>query len=181
MTNQLDTAPLIGTVASQDLTGVPQGKLMVRPLGGGQCLGYTGVDVLHDDFFGANVLEGTDAAKYFAQIGESDGWSVKNNPGGHTIMTQVIETAEGDPNTISFKLAADFYRVVKGRLCRFDARTENHPKAGSGGPLNVNFIGFNQEDDMLYAIAVGRGKVSQSDSVQHSDLIAFDAVDESQV
>lgn len=73
------------------------------------------------------------------------------------------------------------YQVMDGTLHTFDVATETYTKAGTDGSVNVNALGFNQEDDMLYGIAVGKGRDSQGNEVKQSDLVMFDAQGDSYV
>lgn len=73
------------------------------------------------------------------------------------------------------------YQVMDGTLHTFDVTTETYTKAGSEGSVNVNALGFNQEDDMLYGIAVGNGRDSLGREVKQSDLVMFDAAGDSYV
>ncbi len=266
MTYTTDTDPLIGTVSSDDLVGSRQSDLIVGLDGNDQITGGTGDDTIHGDFIDANLLRGTDGATSFAQYGESGAWTVTTEPGGHTSMTQTIDTAADAVYGISFELAANYgagsvsgavevlwngevihsfdtnsatfsahdisfkgtggpgaltfrsidpapsegpvihtdapvfwyekdmqiggeavtvkaiaegqshiYQVLDGTLHTFDVQTETYTRAGVEGTVNVNALGFNQQDDMLYAIAVGKGVDSLGQKVKDSDLVMFDA------
>ena len=70
---------------------------------------------------------------------------------------------------------ANLYQVLNGTLHVFDVATQTYEVAGVQGTVNVNSMGFNAEDDMLYAIAVGNGVDSQGNAVSRSDLVMIDA------
>ncbi|EBA18049.1 hypothetical protein RSK20926_19962 [Roseobacter sp. SK209-2-6] len=71
---------------------------------------------------------------------------------------------------------ANLYQVLNGTLHVFDTTNGSYEVAGASGTVNVNSIGFNQEDNLLYAIAVGNGVDSLGNSVSRSDLIMMDAM-----
>lgn len=70
---------------------------------------------------------------------------------------------------------ANLYQVLNGTLHVFDAETQTYEMAGAVGTVNVNSMGFNVEDDLLYAIAVADGTDSLGQTVHRSDLIMIDA------
>ncbi|SMP00543.1 DUF6923 family protein [Shimia sagamensis] len=70
---------------------------------------------------------------------------------------------------------ANLYQVLNGTLHVFDVATQTYEVAGAAGTVNVNSMGYNAEDDLLYAIAVGTGVDSLGNAVQRSDLIMLDA------
>ncbi|MEM6713140.1 MAG: calcium-binding protein [Pseudomonadota bacterium] len=84
--------------------------------------------------------------------------------GGETVTVSAF--ADGQPN---------LYQVLNGTLHVFDVETQTYEKAGADGTVNVNSMGFNAEDDLLYAIAVKNGVDSQGNAVKSSDLIMLDA------
>ncbi len=70
---------------------------------------------------------------------------------------------------------ANLYQVLNGTLHVFDVETQTYEVAGAVGTVNVNSMGYNAQDDLLYAIAVGTGVDSLGNAVQRSDLIMLDA------
>ncbi len=70
---------------------------------------------------------------------------------------------------------ANLYQVLNGTLYVYDTQTNGYEKAGSDGTVNVNSLGFNAEDNLLYAIAVGNGVDSNGNAVGKSDLVMIDA------
>ena len=78
----------------------------------------------------------------------------------------VAAFAEGQSNLL---------QVLNGTLYVFDTATSTYEKAGVNGTVNVNSMGFNQQDDLLYAIAVGNGTDALGNAVTHSDLVMIDA------
>ena len=67
------------------------------------------------------------------------------------------------------------YQVINGKLHAFDPETEAYTAAGAEATVLTNAIGFNQEDDLIYGIAVGNGVDSLGRTVQQTDLVALDA------
>ncbi len=84
--------------------------------------------------------------------------------GGQTV--EVAAFADGQAN---------LYQVLNGTLHVFDVETQTYEVAGAAGTVNVNSMGYNAEDDLLYAIAVGTGVDSLGNAVAPSDLIMLDA------
>ncbi|MDA5558171.1 calcium-binding protein [Shimia sp. MMG029] len=84
--------------------------------------------------------------------------------GGQTITVSAF--ADGQSN---------LYQVLNGTLHVFDVETQTYEVAGVAGTVNVNSMGYNAEDDLLYAIAVSNGVDSLGNAVQRSDLIMLDA------
>ncbi|MCT4559256.1 MAG: type I secretion protein [Pelagimonas sp.] len=70
---------------------------------------------------------------------------------------------------------ANLYQVLNGTLHVFDVETQTYAKAGATGTVNVNSMGYNQQDDLLYAIAVGAGVDALGQSVARADLVMIDA------
>lgn len=70
---------------------------------------------------------------------------------------------------------AGLYQVLNGTLHLFDPATETYTQAGSDATVVVNAVGFNQQDDMLYGIAVGNGVDALGNQVSTSDLVMIDA------
>ncbi|MEM1275551.1 MAG: calcium-binding protein [Pseudomonadota bacterium] len=70
---------------------------------------------------------------------------------------------------------ANLYQVLNGTLYVFDTASQSYEIAGSPGTVNVNSLGFNKQDDLLYAIAVGNGVDALGNAVSKSDLVMIDA------
>jgi serralysin len=70
---------------------------------------------------------------------------------------------------------ANLYQVLNGTLHVFDVEAQTYEVAGAVGTVNVNSMGYNAEDDLLYAIAVGTGVDSLGNTVGYSDLVMIDA------
>lgn len=81
-------------------------------------------------------------------------------------QVEVKAFAEGQTN---------IYQVLNGKLHVFDIETETYSEAGADASVVVNAIGFNQEDDMLYGIAVRNGVDVLGNAVAQSDLVMLDA------
>ncbi|GGX59694.1 hypothetical protein GCM10007385_31140 [Tateyamaria omphalii] len=84
--------------------------------------------------------------------------------GGQTVTVSAF--ADGQSN---------LYQVLNGTLHVFDVETQSYEVAGVQGTVNVNSMGYNAENDMLYAIAVGTGVDALGQSVERSDLVMIDA------
>ena len=84
--------------------------------------------------------------------------------GGQTLEVKAF--AEGQAN---------LYQVLNGTLHVFDTETSTYSLAGASGTVVVNAMGFNQEDNLLYAIAVGNGVDALGNAVQKNDLVMLDA------
>ena len=69
----------------------------------------------------------------------------------------------------------NIYQVINGKLHAFDPATETYTAAGENATVLTNAIGFNQEDDLIYGIAVGNGIDSLGNNVSQADLVAIDA------
>lgn len=67
------------------------------------------------------------------------------------------------------------YQVINGELHVFDPINETYSSAGAEATVVVNAIGFNQEDNMIYGIAVGNGSDSLGNQVDRTDLVMLDA------
>ncbi len=70
---------------------------------------------------------------------------------------------------------SNIYQVLNGELNVFDPATETYTKAGADATVVVNCIGFNQEDDLIYGIAVSNGVDSLGNAVSNADLVMYDA------
>ncbi len=84
--------------------------------------------------------------------------------GGSDVTVQAF--AEGQ-NTI--------YQVLNGQLHAYDPIAETYTPAGAAATVVTNCIGFNQEDDLIYGIAVANGVDSRGNAVAQSDLVMIDA------
>lgn len=71
---------------------------------------------------------------------------------------------------------SNLYQVLNGTLHVFDVATQSYEVAGSAATVNVNSMGYNVENDLLYAIAVNDGVDSLGQTVSRADLIMIDAV-----
>ncbi len=67
------------------------------------------------------------------------------------------------------------YQVLNGELHVFDPATETYTAAGSDATVVINAIGFNQEDNMIYGIAVGNGTDALGNQISRTDLVMMDA------
>jgi len=67
------------------------------------------------------------------------------------------------------------YQVLNGALHVFEPITETYTAAGGEASVVINAVGFNQEDDMIYGIAVGNGTDALGNQVSRTDLVMMDA------
>ncbi len=74
--------------------------------------------------------------------------------------------AAGQPN---------FYQVMESTLHAFDPSDGSYTEIGGAAGHVYNGMGFNIEDDLLYAIATGNGVDSRGAAVAKSDLVMIDA------
>lgn len=74
---------------------------------------------------------------------------------------------------------ANLYQVLNGTLHVYGTSTGTYHRAGATGTVNVNSMGYNAQDDLLYAIAVGTGVDSLGNPVGRSDLVMLDALGQS--
>ncbi len=83
----------------------------------------------------------------------------------------------GTPTTVATfaEGQANLYQVLNGTLHVFDTETQTYELAGATGTVNVNSMGFNAQDNLLYAIAVSNGVDSLGNAVSSSDLVMMDA------
>jgi len=70
---------------------------------------------------------------------------------------------------------ANIYQVLDGELNIFDPATETYTPAGAEATVVVNAIGFNQQDDLIYGIAVKNGTDALGNPVAKTDLVMYDA------
>lgn len=84
--------------------------------------------------------------------------------GGAEVTVRAV--APGQPN---------IYQIMNGTLHSFDAQTQTYTKAGEDATVVINSLGFNQEDDLFYGIAVGKGVDSLGNAVNKSDVMMVDA------
>lgn len=67
------------------------------------------------------------------------------------------------------------YQVMNGTLHAFDPDTQTYTQAGVDATVVINGLGYNQEDDLLYGLAVGNGVDALGNAVSMGDLMAVDA------
>ncbi|MFY0679467.1 MAG: type I secretion protein [Thalassovita sp.] len=84
---------------------------------------------------------------------------------------------DGAPVTVSAFAdgQSNLYQVLNGTMHVFDTETETYAQVGVDGAVNVNAIGFNQQDNLIYGTAVGEGTDALGVQVSRSDLVMFDA------
>jgi len=70
---------------------------------------------------------------------------------------------------------AGLYQVINGHLNVFDVATETYTAVGSAPGFNINAVGFNVEDDLIYGVAKSKGLDSLGNAVDVSDIVMIDA------
>ncbi|SHH41405.1 Hemolysin-type calcium-binding repeat-containing protein [Cognatiyoonia sediminum] len=101
---------------------------------------------------------------------------VINTDGPAFWYQKTVSFGEAELNVSAFAEGqTHVYQVMNGTLNVFDVETETYNKAGIDSNVNINAIGFNQEDDLLYGIAVGNGTDTLGNSVSYGDLMMIDA------
>jgi serralysin len=129
-----------------------------------------------------------DAALSFVGTGEEGTLTFRALPGaageGPTINTDgpafwYEKTVDigGQPTTVKAfaEGQANIYQVLNGELNVFDPASETYTPAGAEATVVVNSIGFNQEDDLIYGIAVKAGTDALGNTVSQGDLVMYDA------
>ncbi len=84
--------------------------------------------------------------------------------GGQTIEVEAFAPGQGN-----------VLQVLNGTLHVFDQETGTYTAAGSQATVNVNAIGFNAEDNLVYGIATSNGVDSLGNPVESTNLIMLDA------
>ncbi|MEP2530376.1 calcium-binding protein [Shimia sp.] len=67
------------------------------------------------------------------------------------------------------------YQVLNGQLVVFDLETNSYTEAEVPRAVNVNAIGYSQEDDLIYGIARSNGFDANGSEILKNDVIAMDA------
>lgn len=70
---------------------------------------------------------------------------------------------------------SNVYQVLNGALHLFDAETGKYTAAGASATVNVNAIGYNAEDNLIYGVATRPGKDALGNTVNTADLVMLDA------
>ena len=150
-----------GTNVSETLDGSNTADLLLGLSGNDTITSGGGDDVVYGDFSTENLLTGTDGATSFAQYGETGAWSVQAEDGGHTSMTQSIDTQAGESYAISFDLAANYgAQSVSGAvevlwngevIDSFDTNSATFSPhditfEGAGGPGELTFRSIDSTD-----------------------------------
>lgn len=67
------------------------------------------------------------------------------------------------------------YQIINGTMVAFDPATESYSQLGADATVVVNSLGFNQEDDLFYGVAVRNGVDSLGNAVSQTDIVMLDA------
>lgn len=95
-----------GSTINDTLTGGDDDDVIVGLNGDDTVEGDKGADVLVGDFEEGNLLDGTEDNLTFQQFG-NDGWIVLDIGGGHSSMSQNLQTTAGSKYTVTFDAAAN--------------------------------------------------------------------------
>ncbi len=107
---------------------------------------------------------------------ETTGGPVINTDGPIYYYDQVMTVAGQDVTVSAFAEGQNhIYQVMNGTLNVFDVASESYTQAGADATVGLNAIGFNQEDNMIYGIAVANGVDSLGNTVNEADLVMMDA------
>jgi Ca2+-binding RTX toxin-like protein len=107
--------------------------------------------------------------------GEGGGPAIDTS--GAVFSTEAKMTIGGQEVTVAAFAPgqANLYQVFNGTLHVFDTDSATYQRVGAAGTVNVNAIGFNQEDSLIYGVAVGNGTDALGNAVSRDDLVMFDA------
>ncbi|WP_147113989.1 calcium-binding protein [Tateyamaria sp. syn59] len=67
------------------------------------------------------------------------------------------------------------YQIINGTMFAFDPASESYSQLGADASVVVNSLGFNQEDDLFYGVAVRNGVDSLGNAVAQTDIVMLDA------
>lgn len=70
---------------------------------------------------------------------------------------------------------AGLYQVLDGTLHVFDTQSGTYEQVGAAGSVNLNAIGFNQQDNLIYGVAVGNGYDCLGNAITANDVVMLDA------
>jgi len=70
---------------------------------------------------------------------------------------------------------ASLYQVISGQLKVFDTATSSYEDVGEASGVNLNAIGFNAEDDMIYGICKSKGVDALGNELNSPDIVMIDA------
>lgn len=97
---------IAGTDLSEEIIGDKSQDIIVGRGGDDVIQGAAGADILVGDY-DENLLSGTEGALSFAGYADTSQWSVKELPGGHNEMSQMVETTAGADYQLTFEVAAN--------------------------------------------------------------------------
>jgi len=70
---------------------------------------------------------------------------------------------------------SNLYQVISGQLKVFDTQTSTYEEVGDHAGFNINAIGFNTQNDLIYGLAKGEGKDALGSDIEFADVIMIDA------
>ena len=99
-----------------------------------------------------------------------------NTDGPVMTYSKSVEIAGQETDVSAFVPGqANIYQVISGQLKVFDPETNEYVDAGEPAAVNVNAIGFNVQDDLIYGIAKGNGTDALGNAISVKDLVMMDA------
>ncbi len=120
---------------------------------------------------------GGDGDLTFRALPGGDASEQEINTDGPVFWYEKTVELQGENVTVKAFAAGQskIYQVLDGELNVFDPDTATYTPAGADATVVVNAIGFNQEDDLIYGIAVKDGKDALGNDVAQTDLVMYDA------
>ncbi|MEM7426037.1 MAG: hypothetical protein AAF441_08075 [Pseudomonadota bacterium] len=99
-----------------------------------------------------------------------------SNDGGiatTTVQLQVGDEAVDVPAFVAGQ--PNLYQVIRDQLYLYGTEEATYEEVGDGFGFNVNAVGYNTGDNLLYGFATGSGTDNQGNTVSKHDLVAIDA------
>ncbi|MCH2077506.1 MAG: type I secretion protein [Rhodobacteraceae bacterium] len=144
---------ITGTDLSEEINGDGGNDVIVGLGGDDQISGAAGEDVLVGDY-DDNLLSGTEGAITFSGYADTSFWDVTDLPGGHSQMSQTVDTADGAEYQLTFEVAANIGAgVAQGgvevlwngtSIGRYDA------EGGLFEPITVSFFGTGEPGTLTF-------------------------------
>lgn len=103
--------------------------------------------------------------------------AVEYNYSGEIVSYEKTMTIAGADVTVSAYAPGQskLYQVIDGQLHVFDTVANTYTAIGDAPSFNINAVGFNIEDDLIYGVAKSNGTDSLGNPVSTSDIVMVDA------
>lgn len=125
------------------------------------------------------VLKGAGgpASLTFRSIENTAGTGPVYNDDGPILTMDSEVTINGTPITVQAVAPGQpyIYQILNGKMVAFDPATETYTDLGAEATVVVNGLGFNQQDNLFYGVAVGDGVDSLGNAVSRTDIVMYDA------